>query len=130
MAQNMARMRAAWPSFACVWKKGIATWTGKLQPQEWGHEYVVKIRFGRSGRPVVHVLDLDLVPRPPHIFPDGSLCLFKSSESRWSRRLAVADTIVPWTAEWLLFYELWRDTGKWWGPEAPHDPQKQKTPDD
>lgn len=27
----------------------------------------------------------------------------------------VCDTIVPWTAEWLLNYELWLATGEWVG---------------
>ena len=32
----------------------------------------------------------------------------------------VHETIVPWTAEWIVFYELWKITGEWLGPEAPH----------
>ncbi len=35
--------------------------------------------------------------------------------------LPIDDTIIPWTAEWLVFYELWKDTGTWQGAEAPHE---------
>jgi hypothetical protein len=28
----------------------------------------------------------------------------------------IADSIVPWAAEWLLFYEGWHATGEWFGP--------------
>ena len=32
----------------------------------------------------------------------------------------IADTILPWAALWLVFYELWCDTGRWLGPSS-HD---------
>jgi hypothetical protein len=30
--------------------------------------------------------------------------------------------IIPWIAEWLVYYELYLICGKWLGPEAPHGP--------
>jgi len=38
----------------------------------------------------------------------------------------LAKTIVPWTAEWLFLYELWLETGMWWGLEASHNNSKSK----
>lgn len=38
----------------------------------------------------------------------------------------IAETIVPWTALWLLYYELWLETDEWLGPEAPHQAKKQE----
>jgi hypothetical protein len=32
----------------------------------------------------------------------------------------ISETIVPWAALWLAFYEIWLDTDHWYGPEAPH----------
>jgi hypothetical protein len=29
--------------------------------------------------------------------------------------MLLGDTILPWTAEWLLHYEIWRATEKWMG---------------
>jgi len=29
--------------------------------------------------------------------------------------MAIADTIVPWTADWLAHYEIWLVTGDWYG---------------
>ena len=29
--------------------------------------------------------------------------------------MLLADTIVPWAAEWLMHYELWLVTGEWTG---------------
>ena len=31
------------------------------------------------------------------------------------RAMLIVDTIVPWTAEWLLHYEVWLATGEWLG---------------
>ena len=29
--------------------------------------------------------------------------------------LRIIDTIIPWTQEWLYFYEIWLLTGEWRG---------------
>jgi hypothetical protein len=34
--------------------------------------------------------------------------------------MPIADTIIPWTSEWLFFYELWLASGEWHG--GGHDP--------
>ena len=49
----------------------------------------------------------------PHTYPGNELCLFYPGEWQHDRFLAV--TIVPWTAEWLLHYEIWLATGEWTG---------------
>lgn len=41
------------------------------------------------------------------------LCLFYKEE--WNATMNIADTIIPWTCEWLYFYEIWVITGKWYG---------------
>lgn len=35
--------------------------------------------------------------------------------------MLLAQSIVPWTAEWLFYYEMWQVTGAWGGDEAEHD---------
>ena len=39
--------------------------------------------------------------------------------------MALSRTIVPWAAEWLLNYELWRFVGEWLG--GGHDEVSHKT---
>lgn len=38
--------------------------------------------------------------------------------------MLLSTTVVPWTAEWLIHYEVWLATGQWTGgghaPTAPH----------
>jgi hypothetical protein len=40
----------------------------------------------------------------------------------------IHETIIPWTAEWIVFYEIWRITGQWHGLAAPHG-TGEKTPE-
>lgn len=59
--------------------------------------------------------------RLPHVYPGNALCLYYEQEFVGSEDF-IADTIVPWTSEWLYFYEHWMSTGLWLGAEAPHPP--------
>lgn len=52
---------------------------------------------------------------PPHLYPDGSLCLFYPPGLEWRPTMYVAEMIIPWAAEWLFFYELWLVGGHWYG---------------
>lgn len=70
-----------------------------------------------------------LDPLAPHRYPDGTLCLFYPKDRSWGPRLLLADTIIPWAAEWLMFYELWQDTGVFLGQEAPHPLTEPKSPE-
>jgi hypothetical protein len=29
--------------------------------------------------------------------------------------MSIADTVLPWTTEWLYHYEIWLITGEWTG---------------
>lgn len=64
----------------------------------------------------------------PHLYgshddPLGAhLCLYYPDGTEWSRQSILAKTILPWTVEWLFYYEMWHVTGIWGGPEAPHTP--------
>ena len=49
----------------------------------------------------------------PHVYSDGTLCLHENGD--WSARMLIADSTVPWAAEWLAYYEIWKATGDWHG---------------
>ena len=119
-AANHLLMRQLFPAFSYRWHRGVATWCGTLQPREGGTVYPARIKMKGRSRPRVTIPDLPLIPRPPHLYPDASLCLYCPRDGSWHPGLAIARTIVPWTAEWLYFFEAWQETGVWWGPEAPH----------
>ena len=58
--------------------------------------------------PIVIAEDEEL----PHVFPGNELCLHYPGEWNGQR---IDETVLPWIAEWLLHYELWRATGYWHG---------------
>lgn len=55
-----------------------------------------------------------------HMYGDGTLCLYKPKDDPWKPSDNIHEKIIPWTAEWLVFYELYLMCGKWLGPEAEH----------
>lgn len=125
--QQVADLRTRYPDARAQWKRGILSWTGSIQPGPLCHTYTVRITWdGHRRRPVVRILQPRLnAPEGgslPHIFPGNELCLHYPDE--WSPELAIADTIIPWTSEWLYFYELWAATGEWQG--GGHDPTTAK----
>jgi len=113
-------MLHSFPAFSYEWNGGRATWRGPLQPRPGGAIYRIRIMAHGAMRPKVIVCSLPLDPRPPHLYPDDTLCLYDPRNRGWHVGRPIAGTIVPWTAEWLLFFEIWQETGTWWGPEAPH----------
>lgn len=57
----------------------------------------------------------------PHIYKNRThpdlpiLCLFDPQEDDWGNHKSIANTIIPWTIEWLACYEGWLATGEWTG---------------
>ncbi len=95
-----------------------------LRPGEFCGEYLVEIAYVFGIEPHVWVQR----PRPvksahgeatPHLNPDGTLCLFDPHGGEWSPSDSIADTTVAWASLWLMYYELWLDTGEWKGGGAP-----------
>src|SRR6476469_3557994 len=56
-----------------------------------------------------------------HMYDNGVLCLYKTAETPLKLSDNIHEKIIPWTAEWFVFYELYLMCGKWLEPEAPHD---------
>jgi len=58
----------------------------------------------------------------PHIYwndraPDWpALCLWDPEEIFWDPEMSIATTVIPWTSEWLLFFEYWQISGEFLGP--------------
>ena len=63
-------------------------------------------RSSRPEQPIPHVWFNPVMSSRPR------LCL--NTEWEWTTAMYIADTIVPWTIEWLAAYEGWRATGTWY----------------
>ncbi len=94
-------------------------WKAMLQPSALSDSYMVRLEYSLEKSPRVFVDSPVLLERDeeriPHRYADGSLCLYLPGTQEWEKTLYLADTIIPWTAEWLIHYELWHATGVWHG---------------
>lgn len=92
---------------------------GLVRPTPISVEYMVRVFLPRTGIPKVVVVRPELVgrygQRIPHRYPDGSLCLYYPPNREWRREFFLSETLIPWAAEWIYFYEIWRVTGNWLG---------------
>ncbi len=125
----------------------VTIWEGELRPVS--EAYFVRIvdhrgaddgRFAFVSRwPSVRVLSplsrRDEAPHEPvpHLYgghdnPRGAeLCLFHPRSRDWNDWMLLADSIVPWAAEWLYYYEMWHVTGVWGGDEWLHEDPAPRT---
>lgn len=113
-----------------------AIWFGSLVGIERPYRVVVEFGLPVSGKderwrsfPLVRVLSPALEPQfdaieeapLPHVYFDDNditlspLCLFDPAANEWSHNDLLAETTVPWAADWLACYEGWLATGRWHG---------------
>lgn len=132
---QLEAMRHAWPSFHGMrFGDGTVAWVGQLQPQ--AKPYTIEVFWNSRilDRPYVVVADPPIAPRPglayhdiPHLMfnakePTRSgLCLFDPAGREWMPADLIAESTIPWAAEWLHFYELWHLSGHWLGPGVGHE---------
>ncbi|MGH0564436.1 hypothetical protein ACQVQF_09960 [Bacillus cereus] len=119
LPQQQLKMKQRFPSFRYL---KVGHWIGTLRPTPTSPLYTVKIIYGQYS-PKVFIIEPKIIKFAPHRYPDGSLCLYYPDDKSYSNHLFIADTIIPWTAEWLYYYEKWLEDEVWWGPEAPHSPK-------
>lgn len=122
----------------------MVCWEGTLCPLS-GQQYKVRVRCQRPystehfkvwtpHTPMVEILDPKVERTNTHeghdpllhLYRDDHddgrlyLCLDNPQEPGWVPGTGVADTIIPWTNQWLMFYEFWQATGKWVGGGRDH----------
>jgi hypothetical protein len=125
----MIALKASFPSEVCTIRKNTLWWRGKIQPTPLSPKYTVLLTYNLCCSPKVWVLGdelqkLDSPDFPHHYSIDVdkkkvNICLYRYSE--FSKNKLLTKTIIPWTVEWLYFYEIWLATGEWCGGgEHPH----------
>lgn len=117
-AQQMLALRATFPGITGTARRGVLNCIMSIRPSPVSQVYTVRILQQHGGRPQVTIIDppLQLYPGAtslPHVYPDDELCLYYPGQ--WKPKMLLSTTIVPWTAEWLMHYELWLATGQWSG---------------
>lgn len=107
-------------------------WEGYLCPTPLSKRYHVLVYYQVNRRPKVIVCGdelekLDAKDFPHHFHIDTNkkavqICLHLAHE--FNSQKLLADTIIPWTIEWLYYYELWLATGEWHGGGKHNDSVK------
>jgi hypothetical protein len=122
MALQALHIAHTWPTLKRSGGAHASVWRGQLLPSPTAPWYTILLSYTLGHTPRVRVEKPKLKSGAPHLYRDGSLCLYYPPDWRWHSGRLLADTIIPWAASWLYFYELWLDTDVWLGPSAPHNP--------
>lgn len=100
---------------------------GTIRPTDRSTRYYIEVRYRDGGSPQVRVLEPRIeYSAKIHMYKSGTFCLYDSRNQPWQSTYHLCDTILPWVAEWLVYYEIFLMTGKWIGNEAPHNGPKEE----
>lgn len=101
---------------------GVLFATGFCTPSAHSITYEYKLRYNPSKYPSVFAVNPIIAYHEDiHMYSDDkSLCLHFPKDYSWTRTSQLFNTIIPWTHEWFLFYELFLITGKWQHPFVDH----------
>lgn len=101
-------------------RRNILWCHGALKPLD-DKEYQIEIKETLHMNPKVWVIK----PRIKqnfniHMYKDRSLCLYYPFHPEAKKYINIAKYIIPWTSEWLIYYELYKEHGVWYGDESKH----------
>ena len=116
--RQLITIRAALPAARGQVRRGQLECVLPIQPSPASQTYMVRLQYRPWCRPRITVMEPELRLHPgthslPHVYSGDELCLYYPGE--WNHDMLLATTILPWTAEWLMHYELWLITGHWTG---------------
>lgn len=118
---NCIKLKKSYSNVSYEIRKGEVNVLIELKPTVGSQNYTVKIVSKVNWS---HVKVYIVKPRLhkvskgkkiPHLYTDGSLCLYYPKSKEWNMHDMWAETIVPWTCLWLYYFELWEATGVWYG---------------
>ena len=119
-ARDQAPLLKAFPGFKARVSGAKLVAVGVIQPTPLSETYRVKIEYEVADFPRVWVLSPKLNTREgesriPHMYDQERLCLYLPGTGEWSPNLPLGQTVIPWIALWLHYYELWHATDEWLG---------------
>ena len=103
----------------------------RIKPTEYSETYTILLKSAPKRKNVeVYVIEPRIGVymdgrKVPHMYPNGSLCLFYPDYEEWDLREKWGDTLVPWASLWLYYYEIWKETDAWLGGGIHGKPDKE-----
>ncbi len=87
-----------------------------------GSTYTLCLNYEKFYAPRVWVVEPSFMRCSylPHVYFGNRLCLYHPDDFVWTKEKDIVQTIMCWAAIWIDFYEIWKETGVWLGPEAEH----------
>lgn len=123
LIEQKVLLEREYPGTICELRRNKLVWRGVLCPSAFSREYKVQISYDEKTAPRIVVSGDSLRGLDRSNFPhkydvDSSnkrvrVCLYLPLELDYGKPFA--DTLVPWTIEWLFHYEIWLATGTWCG---------------
>lgn len=105
-------------------RNGLLTFEYVAQPTPISREYSLRLTYRRGNPPEVRVL-LPSIPEladghgpVPHLYERSHpvrLCLYLPRTREWGPEMSLAQTVIPWSVDWLFYFEIWLATGEWNG---------------
>lgn len=104
-------------------RAGRLVWNFEAQPTPLSRLYAVRVNYlQRDGGPEVIVVAPDLVAfadgrKLPHVYQQSPprLCLYLPGAGEWAAHKRLSQTVVPWAALWLFYFEEWLSSDDWKG---------------
>lgn len=117
------KLKSYFPNSKNTISSSTLYWKGFLQPTFLSDKYLIRVVYKLENHPNVFVLDPNLLVLPNgvnklmHVYNSEKqhLCIYYKKAKEWDKTQFIADTIIPWTSEWLFHYEIWVSTGVWHG---------------
>ena len=101
-------------------RAGRLTWRFPTSPSSLSRDYNLRIEFCQGDTPDVFVDGPDIQTladgRPiPHLYQQHPprLCLYLPGTYEWQRWMRIDQTLVPWAALWLFYFEEWLGSDDW-----------------
>lgn len=126
-AQQATKLLKTYPRSQVQFNHLELRWWCSLSPTPYSSTYNLKLVYRGNKHPDVYVVSprLEIYPgeaKLKHVYNSEKqhLCLYYRPVNEWSPSMYIADTIVPWSCEWLYYYEIWSVTGIWHGGGIEH----------
>lgn len=121
ISAQIASLKSHYPNFKVSFLEhdGLMI-CGELQPTPRSDIYHFELSYKLKKKPKILIINPKLVKNfknesIPHLYSDGSLCLYQPKYLEFTSKDYISETIIPWASLWLYYYELWHTTGEWLG---------------